>query len=43
MLYRNLNETHLEQINDIMKKIKEVSIISPMIIEPRKKTLKLDK
>lgn len=37
MLYRDLNDIHLNLINDIMKKVKEVSVISPMLIEPRKK------
>ena len=38
LLYRELNNTHLHIINDIMKRIKEVSIKDPMIIKPRKLT-----
>lgn len=39
LLNRKLNDTHLKIINDIMRKIKEVSYKNPMIIEPR--TIKL--
>ena len=42
LLNRKLNETHLKIINDIMRKIKEVSYKDPMIIEPRKKKLSFE-
>lgn len=41
LLNRELNSTHLEIINDIMKKIKEVSYEDPMLIEPKKRTYHL--
>ena len=42
LLNRKLNDTHLKIINDIMRKIKEVSYKDPMIIEPRKKKLSFE-
>ena len=43
LLNKELNDTHLKIIGDIMKKVKEVSYKDPMIIKPRKLLLEENK
>lgn len=40
LLYRELNKTHLKIVNRIMKKVKEVSRKSPLLVDSKKKVLK---